>query len=272
MTQHHPQLGRAMTEAEYAREWQKNAGHFETDGHYQWLNERLGDTKRVLEIGCGAGASTLQMAKSGRQVAAIEVNANLIRMSQQLLENNGIAVQVVGGNDAGRMTSWPENVQVIIVHADFLTPEGEAAAAAAKIDAIACWMVGANPGQIGMALKKGYMQFDGSEAAEYRKRLHIRCFEVGRRILPGSGFVQVADRVAVDPKSPPEAVTEVASSVYQDLAGRGYRIDRDATQLRPLGQFQTSAIQYVMSKVSGPDTSLITPALVSIRAWQWAPK
>lgn len=79
-------------ELEYINAWTLNAKqHFE-DGDYEWLCDKIRQIpfgrpiNRILEIGCGAGYSTLTFILRDFEVISIDSNAESIKATKKLIE------------------------------------------------------------------------------------------------------------------------------------------------------------------------------------------
>ena len=70
-------------EATLAR-WQSESAALAGSGVYAWLAGRVPGT-RVLEIGCGFGASTASLAKAGKTVFALDNRMDCLQATQQLV-------------------------------------------------------------------------------------------------------------------------------------------------------------------------------------------
>lgn len=84
-----------MTESEYITAWSLNAKqHFE-DGDYEWLCDFISPYKTILEIGCGAGYSTLAFLLRGIRILAIDVNQAAIQATCDLLRKYDKGAEIV---------------------------------------------------------------------------------------------------------------------------------------------------------------------------------
>lgn len=82
-----------VAEKDYIARWMINAKQHFTDGDYGWICDLINKNpmdysfQRVLEIGCGAGYSTLAFALKGFDVLSIDVNKEAIKQTKCLVEN-----------------------------------------------------------------------------------------------------------------------------------------------------------------------------------------
>ena len=58
----------------YARDWDVSAAYFYNNGYYKMLCKQIKKSKRVMEIGCGTGFSTLSLLETGHSVVSIDNN------------------------------------------------------------------------------------------------------------------------------------------------------------------------------------------------------
>ena len=88
-------------EKDYITRWTINAKQHFTDGDYGWICDLINKKPqgysfhRVLEIGCGAGYSTLAFVLKGFEVLAIDVNKEAIIQTKTLVENYAYHPKVV---------------------------------------------------------------------------------------------------------------------------------------------------------------------------------
>ena len=59
---------------EYAKSWEKDSIIMNSNKLYDWMSSNIENYKNILEIGCGAGYSTLNLLRKGHNVTCIEFN------------------------------------------------------------------------------------------------------------------------------------------------------------------------------------------------------
>ncbi|MGS0545527.1 methyltransferase domain-containing protein [Pseudomonas parakoreensis] len=150
-------LGTPMTQEQYAQEWKVDAEHISNDGHHAWMAEQLGPQDLVVEIGCGAGASTLALARKSR-VICVESNSNLVELCKNNLLANEVSVQVVSLSELAQVTS-----QVAIVNGDVFDVAVEEYLKIVRPAAIVCWLIGAAPETIAKNIGKNLGDFTGEK-------------------------------------------------------------------------------------------------------------
>lgn len=97
---------------DYIERWKHNSLQHFVDGDYDWaasLVEKAG-AKRVLEIGCGVGHSTLALANRGIQALSIDTIPEAISETRKLLESYGISVGILGDESKPDMLLCQDDV------------------------------------------------------------------------------------------------------------------------------------------------------------------
>ena len=245
MTQAHPKFGLPMTTAEYAAEWQRSADAFSSAGHYRWMNEQLGQAERVVEIGCGSGASTEALVAAGRKVLSIESNQPALQSAISHLRGKGLDVDEMDRGQWGAGPPWAGAV-VKLVNRDLFDTELDQFLPGQSFDAIVCWMTGTHPEHIAQRLEVPYMEFDTSHMAEYRKKVQTRAYALGQKILKRAGVVQVVDRAAIRSWSDKDQMRTDLAAAQAELSGQGFAIAKTDCFLRKLTDgLSQSSIQYV---------------------------
>lgn len=219
-------LGTPMTQEQYAQEWKVDAEHISGDGHYSWMTEQLRSQNLVVEIGCGAGASTLAIAKKSR-VICIESNLTLVELCKKNLLANNVSVQVV------KITELAEaNSQVVIVNCDIFDPSIESHLKTMRPDAIVCWLIGAAPETIAKNIYKKLEDFTGAEMAFYRAKVHKRAYELGSNILEPKGVIHIVERIHIKSWNEKDSARTAVVEIHNELASSNYLIDKNNTYLR----------------------------------------
>lgn len=248
MTYDHPLFGVPMTETQYANEWEENSRYFSDNGHYKWMLEQLGGAEFVLEIGCGAGFSTLNLATAGKKIISIEVNQAASIAAKTRLEKNGISVELIQLKDLQHSISWGES-QVKILCCDVFDEEVLKYIQRDSAEAIICWMIGSHPEHVASILDRAYKDFDGMEMAKFRIKVQTRCYELGRSTLKIGGVVHIVDRAAMMSWNDKDELRAVLVNRQNELAGNFYSISTPDTLFRKItSNFATSKIQYVAPK------------------------
>ena len=76
-----------MTPKDYSEFWERESYQFQNNEIYDYLSKII-PTEATFEVGCGAGWSTLSLAKN-RPVLAIDNNSHLIGLAQARLQSHG---------------------------------------------------------------------------------------------------------------------------------------------------------------------------------------
>jgi predicted O-methyltransferase YrrM len=82
-----------MTRKDYSEFWERESSQFQRDEIYGRLSQ-IAPTEATLEVGCGAGWSTLSLA-TGRPVLAIDNNSHLIGLARARLQNHGVNAEII---------------------------------------------------------------------------------------------------------------------------------------------------------------------------------
>lgn len=83
---------------DYICRWDHNARQHFIEGDYDWVADLVSKAgvKRVLEIGCGSGYSTLALVNRGIKVISIDSNPIAIKETIELLQKYGFSVDEAG--------------------------------------------------------------------------------------------------------------------------------------------------------------------------------
>lgn len=82
-----------MTPKDYSEFWERESSQFASDNIYAHLS-LIVPAEATLEVGCGAGWSTLSLATS-RPVLAIDNNAYLIDLARSRLKTHGVTAEII---------------------------------------------------------------------------------------------------------------------------------------------------------------------------------
>lgn len=241
----HPEFGVAMTEKEYAKEWEVNSRYFKDSGQYDWMLKQLGEAGVVLEIGCGSGVSTSKIASSGAEVLAVEVNKNAVNAAAVNLRALGYEVAVLTVDE---FSGWMpgSGAKITILSADIFSEEVVNALPKFVFDALLCWMTGSYPEHIGNILDKHFEEFEGAEMSEYRIKVQQRSYEIGSHILKDGGLVHIVDRAAMNSWNDKDELRLVLAETQGELAGPNFKVGKEDTMFNKLaGSYNTSNIQYI---------------------------
>lgn len=189
---------------QYAREWQVSATHFAQTGVYRWMADRMSVTGLVLEIGCGVGESTLELARRGNRVVAVEENTACIRRARVLLERAGIETAVLSrgsvtplGPQQHRITySKVERVPaatVVLIEGNLLSDTHlvEYLDSIGPFDAVACWLIGAHAA---MGSNKSIDFSIVKTSSDYRVLVQNDVYLHADRLLRPGGVLHIVDR------------------------------------------------------------------------------
>lgn len=267
MSEVHPEFGKLMTAEEYAKEWEDNASHFQRYGYYSMPLQRLGGPRTVMEVGCGAGRSTLALAKKGHTVIAVEINEPAAQRACEYLSRNGITAQMTHALPSS-LQDAPDAPRVTIVvgdvHADgFLEPAG-----GLGLDAVLCWFIGAQLDVIADFQGKRGPELTSDDVRDYRLSLQARCYEIGRQVLRDRGIVQIVDRMRLQSWQDKDLARDEQAHIQAKIAGRGYEISRASTFLSKIaGGFEASGIQY-LTQLPDAQVRVVTSVIATLASRQ----
>lgn len=82
-----------MTQKDYSDFWERESSQFQSDKIYDRLSQIV-PAEATLEVGCGAGWSTLSLATS-RPVLAVDSNPHLIGLARARLQSHGVSAEII---------------------------------------------------------------------------------------------------------------------------------------------------------------------------------
>lgn len=265
MSNFNRKFGTAMTPEQYAMEWKVSSEIFRNQQHYTWMASQANNGGNILEIGCGSGDSTLELAKNNWRVFAVESNFVAISNAMKLLQENNISIEVIYNPSTWNITSCSS--QVTILHKDFMDHDMESMLPLKFFDAIACWLIGSNPDHIGFHLMKESSNFDGSELPLYRQTIERKCYSIGKMVLKEQGIVHVIDRLGIPSWNDKDIIREQFASIQTDLSNGGYSISKKDCILRRIGDaLHSSGIQYVTEahKMKGTPLTVFASSIATL--------
>ena len=103
-----------MTQQEYAEAWAVNARQHFDDGDYEWLCDQIEPYHNILEIGCGAGYSTLVLTLRGHHVLSVDINPDALQKTKELIIENDYEAEIATGSiDFDEKDVWLWNADVV---------------------------------------------------------------------------------------------------------------------------------------------------------------
>lgn len=248
-------LGEPMTAEQYAVEWKENSKFFSENRFYDWMASQLGVVSTVVEIGCGSGGGTIALSKQVDRVISIEVNVDLAHVAGSHLVDSGVSVSVVTLDEIFN-TGLLGDQKVTIIVADVFDQRIKPLLEPLSVDAVVCWLIGAEPGVISANLGKSLDLFAGPEMPEYRVNVHERCYELGASILKNNGVVHIVDRIGLNSWTQKDLARAELVRSHGEISNGKYIFSRENAFLKRVEKsFATSNIKYLVS--SGVDPSVI---------------
>lgn len=115
-----------LLEEKYISEWTLNAKQHFDDGDYEWLCDAIqqyfsdGSCKRILELGCGSGYSTLAFLLRDYRVVGVDINDEAIAQTQALIKNHDYTSEIKTTNDTNN-----GDVDALLWQIDFVHKLGQ---------------------------------------------------------------------------------------------------------------------------------------------------
>lgn len=190
----------------YSQQWMIDGNFFYQYGFYKWMLDFIKDRKVILEVGCGNGHSTLEIAKSGKRVIVIEENRYCMDNAKKLLNEHNISTNIiyrekmkVDNNiylkEYSNITiQRTDDYQVLIIQGDILndTTFFNWASKIVKVDAVICWLMGVHQ-QINK--NKTVVDLGINSNRDYCWNIDEILLQHALKLLNESGVVQIVDRV-----------------------------------------------------------------------------
>ena len=83
----------------YANKWNVNANLNLESGLYEWAEEAISQYRKVLEIGCGTGQSTITFLRRDHKVYAVDMDSDCISYCEKMVLDEGYSVYKTSLNE-----------------------------------------------------------------------------------------------------------------------------------------------------------------------------
>lgn len=150
--------------------WESEGEALARHGDYDWM-AALTPGRRVLEIGCGPGFSTLALVQRGLAVLAVDAQPSCLALARQRAGEQALAV--------------------LEAEVTALSAEQRAAIVSFAPDTVVCWLMGAPAAITGASAGDG-----GKAVVAYRERVHRAVAELAAD-LPSATALHLVDRTAI---------------------------------------------------------------------------
>ena len=194
--------------ADYCDHWSSNASHFDHQGCYDWMAERLSPLrpKRVLDIGCGSGEGLRALLrKFSPSIISLDENAACIDRTEEVLRSEGASVNALfrlgyrefaDGSHEIHFDQSPivVSAQVTLVHADILVDDPELLrflGAEQQFDAVTVWLTGTF---MYRRTCRNIANLKIQNPDDYRLRVQNRIYLLAAQVLRPGGWLQIVDR------------------------------------------------------------------------------
>lgn len=202
--------------SKYASQWQITSQHYYELGYYDWMCQQLGNSKNVLEIGCGSGFSTLSLLENNKFVIAVEENLECLKNTESLLTSKDYNVKKILremieplGNERYRL-KYDDisslfslcDYDVVLIQGDLLNDEKlfnylQKNSEQLKFDAIACWLLGTHNYRGNNIIFNLDIIKDSTEARKYLQR---KIYLQAQVLLDDKGILNFIDRTIAQPE------------------------------------------------------------------------
>lgn len=206
----------SISEAEYVDNWESESALLAANGAYAWMAKHLNvsEGKWILEVGCGAGASTAAIVATGARVVSFEANPNAVNTALNFLKSQGILAESCTLIDLKNCIATSKS-SVFIIEEDICNTAIDSNIPIKFFAGICCWLIGAAPPTIGRLIGPQYGVVAGKIGAKavdgpsmLREKVHQRTYALASQVLTQDGLIVFVDRYEAkwmnDPKMAPE--------------------------------------------------------------------
>lgn len=196
---------------EYSESWQKDAEYFYEKSYYSWMAKDTANSKKILEVGCGTGYSTLALLNEGHKVVSIEENSFCIDKTETLLKSKGFNIVKITNREVykplpeyryelaySKINSKIEKYDAILVQGDIINDPNFIRwlkeDIQIPIDTVVCWLLGTHSSR---GLNKVFDLNHITNSSDARIYSQNIIYELCDEILQNNGYLHIVDR-AVD--------------------------------------------------------------------------
>ncbi len=191
---------------EYSNDWEDNGSWFNKNGLYDWMAGELGTQDIVLEIGTGAGYSTIALSEISNKVISLESNLYCLNKTKELLDRNNVRNKLVKlGKENYQQDIYDvtygeisltknELGSVTLVEGDVLRWENVISwlqSEGITPSAVVCWLIGTgkNKGKDSLIVNARLKR-----PSDYRRLVHKTIYDDAKKILKPNGKIHMVDR------------------------------------------------------------------------------
>lgn len=189
----------------YVDDWMKTSSEMYKNGDYKWMCEYIKGKKRVLEIGTGAGYSTLELVRNGYSVVSIDENLDCLKETKRLLINEGFKAEVLNrGKFIEEKNSYRKEYSSVIysknddvvylIEGDVLNDKGliKWLYTTEPFDAVLCWLLGTYDFRMN---NSGLASYNMDSGFKYRMCTELMMAELCQTILNDDGIYNIVMRL-----------------------------------------------------------------------------
>lgn len=195
----------------YAKKWDITSDLIKEKGGYNWMSGFIEENDKVLEIGCGNGNGTLELANKGHKIISIEENINCIKITSEKLRQSNITYKAIlrgtlydNGSKFSieynsNLDNYDSNIQVYIIEGNILNFSCKEDISLfrwlldiAPFDGIICWLMGTHKLFSYNTLFTKTPNF----ATYYRNTIQFLIAQLKDSFISKNGFIHFVDRVS----------------------------------------------------------------------------
>lgn len=205
-----------VSKTSYLKEWEYTSEYYHEMGYYDLLTESLPKDLTVLEIGCGAGHSTLSLTPHSKLLISIDENNNCIERTHTNLISAGLqsakymrSSTAVDDESLSFRVKYSDldltsNNSIHLVEGDILNDDSliNTLFNTHQFDLITCWMIGGHDLLLNNEhqLRKGRTGIGRTPlmVQEYKFEVLEQVAQLSSKLLKTSGIFSVAERMNID--------------------------------------------------------------------------
>lgn len=201
------------SERSYAKRWEKSSDLIRKRKGYVWMADFVKGHDKILEIGCGNGNGTLELAKKGHKIVCIEENINCIKMASKKLQQYNINYKSIRRGTVidkkglynikykDTLKGYEPSVQVYIIEGNIFSFQSNEDKSlynwlldVAPFDGIVCWLIGAHELEMFNSLIFKQPNFKGNFVSN-RENIHSLVAQNKNALVREDGVIHFVDRL-----------------------------------------------------------------------------